>query len=195
VEARLRVSLFRVACPQAHELGEYKLGGLSRGRRNAVRLHLETCPHCSKELLQLDEYLQLISPKTSPAVPSSLRVLVAQLLSGPLLPSALAPAAAGVRGEPGQPCVYEAGEARIVVDVQEDASRGPGRILLGLITGVPTREWTVALEMASEPKSQTAIDEAGNFLMPVPLQGPYSLRLRGPEVEIQLEVPDFPLRT
>ena len=194
VEAKLRASLFRVACPPAQELGEFNLGGLSRSRKNAIRRHLETCPHCSKELLQLDEYLQLISPEAPPAVPSGLRVLVAQLLSGPLLPPALATAAARVRGEPGEPYVYQAGDARIVVDVQEDASRVPGKILLGLITGVPTRGWTVALGMADDPNSQTAVNEAGNFVMPIPPQGPYSLRVRGSGVEIQIEVPDPPLQ-
>jgi anti-sigma factor RsiW len=195
LQARLTARLYRVECPTPHELGEYHLGLLPSEQAAALGQHLDRCLHCAAEVAQLAEYLRDLAPalEASPVEQArdGVRRLVARLvegwegLSAPV--PALAPAYAGVRGEPSEPQVYAAGDVQIVLDVQADAAAPDRASLLGLVLGIEPDDVTVELRQAGETTGTAALDERGNFVLTGLQPGAYALRLAGPGVEVDIE--------
>ena len=52
--------VYRVFCPESQELGEYFLGFLPEGRRAVLETHCADCPHCTRELDQLQADLEAL---------------------------------------------------------------------------------------------------------------------------------------
>jgi hypothetical protein len=59
LERALTGKLYRKDCPPPEVLGEMRLGLLPEAHANAVRAHLDTCPHCPAEARGLDRLLRL----------------------------------------------------------------------------------------------------------------------------------------
>jgi hypothetical protein len=199
---RLTAQLYRLTCPSSMELGEYNLGLLPRDQAAAVARHLAECPHCTREVAQLKDYLTEMAPtlELGPLewVKEQVKVLVARLVSGgpggrPLKRPALAPAYAGVRGEEEGPYVYQAGDVQIAIGVQDDAERPGRKVIFGLATGMATGEAQVHLREAGQRVAVVPVDELGNFVLPNLAPGTYDLILSGPGVEIH--VPELQVET
>jgi hypothetical protein len=173
-------------------LGEYHLDLLPRDRAAAVAQHLVDCPHCRGEVAQLANYLAELAPDLEFTPLERARVWVARLvdtareMGQPGIP-ALAPAYAGVRGAEEGPRLYQAGEAQIAIETQEDPEQPDRRVLLGLITGMETPGWQAHLWQAAECIAQAPVDELGNFVLPNLAPGAYELILVGPEAEIHFQ--------
>jgi hypothetical protein len=58
LERALTGKLYRKDCPPPETLGEMRLGLLAEAQAEAVRAHLDTCPHCQAEVLSLDRLLR-----------------------------------------------------------------------------------------------------------------------------------------
>ena len=192
---RLTAQLYRITCPTPEELGEYHLGVLPLDRAVAVARHLAECPHCTREVAQLKEYLAQVAPTVEPGpmdrVREQVRVLVARLVSGRpagtlLKRPALAPAYSGVRGEDKEPYVYQAGDVQIAIEVQDDAKRPGRKVIFGLVTGMETGEAQVHLDDAGRRVTVVPVDELGNFVLLNLAPGTYDLTLSGPGVEIHI---------
>jgi hypothetical protein len=180
-QKRLKTRLFRTSCPPALELGEYQMGMLSGARAMAIAKHIVECPHCSREVKQLQTYLRdEVADEPKPAKPIGqelkdgltglIGVITGQVLGG------LKPAAMGVRGKARQPITIEAGDVHVVLDVQSGTE---GRVTLwGQIASEELDDWTraqVELWQAGEPQRTTSIDEIGTFRFEGVLSGPTEL--------------------
>lgn len=192
LQDRLTARLYRFNCPSPEELGEYQLGVLPRGQVAAVASHLADCLHCTREIAQLEEYLDELTPDLEFSTLERIQVLVAQFVgkgrgTTSLESMAPAPAVVGLRGEEQGPQLYQAGDVQIVIEVQDDAERQDRSVLLGLVTGVDTHELKVHLWQADQPVTTASVEDIGTFVIPNLAPGSYELMLSGPEVEIHIQ--------
>jgi hypothetical protein len=186
-ENQLSKALYRAFCPNTHELGEYQLGLLSSQRASQIRAHLSECAHCRAELAQLKSFLKTVEPDLETSLAERVRTWLAKrALQGTT--SGFAPALAfGLRGDEIGVHFYQAGEAQITLEIQDDP-RAPGcKDLVGLILGVDATGLQAHLWRQEQEVTSTAVDELGNFIFNGLEPGQYELFLSGPDVEIQIK--------
>jgi hypothetical protein len=58
LERALTRQLYRKDCPPPDVLGEMRLGLFPAAQADAVRAHLDACPHCRAEVRDLDRLLR-----------------------------------------------------------------------------------------------------------------------------------------
>ena len=194
---RLTARLYRLTCPTSEELGEYQLDLLNPDRVVIMRQHLRECPHCTREVLQLENYLRDLAPTIEFTPLERVKVLIAKLISGGARdnrqPGGLvfAPILAGVRGEVEGPSIFQVDDVQIAIEVQDDAEQAGARIVLGLVTGLDSTGLNVILRQADQLVATTSVDRSGNFLIPRLQPGQYQLSLIRPEVEIHVQSLDL----
>jgi len=191
LHARLGALLYRAACPSPLELGEYHLGILPSERALALDQHLAECPHCSRELQQLEGYVAALARDVEFSPLERIKVLVARLVWSPEGQSrpgapALALAPVGVRGDSEGPLLYQADSIQISLDVQDDATSQGRMVLLGLVTGADTAGMEAHLWQPDQLVATVPVDNLGNFFVSNLIPGTYALILRGPEIEVQI---------
>ena len=197
-QGRLITQLYRSNCPAPSELGEYHLGMLPVVRAEAVKRHLDECPHCRREIAQLEGYLTDLEPTLNPdplqQVVERVRVLVARLIGGGTggsLPGpwAMTPAYVGVRGDESDvPLVYQADEVQVIIEIETDADRPDHKTVLGLVIGLDeASELKAHLWQAGQRVTTTPVDKLGNFVLTGLSTGEYELLLAGPELEIHIQ--------
>jgi len=207
LEGRLTIQLYRATCPSPHELGEYHLTLLPAAQMDAIRQHLEKCPHCRSEIAQLEGYLAQLAPDLESALAPGMleqaadrvRVWVARLVSGgpgsglgerlTMAPAPFGLAGAAVRGDELEaPLVYQAGKAQVIVEVEQDAERPDRKVVLGLAIGLDASPGVEAhLWQTGQRVTGAPVDDLGNFVLPALLPGEYELILAGPELEIHIQ--------
>ena len=196
LQDRLTARLYRFTCPSPVELGEYHVGLLPRDQAAAVARHLAECPHCTREVTQLKDYLTELAPALGPSplerIKERARVLVARLVNGGweaglLGQPALAPAYAGLRGEEREPTLYQADDIQVAIEIQEEAEQPDRRVLLGLVIGTEPSRVKAHLWQADQHVAVVSVDELGNFVIPDLAPGSYDLILSGPEIEIHIQ--------
>ncbi len=193
LQAALTRSLFRIDCPSSLELGEYQLGLLPVETSIAIARHASVCPYCTAEIETLVGFMAQPEPlpasAPAPAL-SRLRVRVADLVSGAssaLGRPALAPAFAGLRGDDDGPLIYEAGDAQVILDVQDDEERPDRRAIIGLLLGLADQDVTVHLWRDEQPVSRIEADMFGNFSFDDLAPGQYELFVSGELEEIHIQ--------
>lgn len=186
----LRHTLFRQCCPPPETLGDYHFGLLKPARRRAIAAHLATCPHCTRELAELEAYLAELRPELEPGLVERVRVLVARLISTGTggVGLGLQPAYGGLRGnEEAGPALYEADGYQVSLMIDADLNHPGRQVILGLVTGESTTGMDVHLNVDGHLVRATAVDEAGNFVLDELEPGTYQLILRHPALEIKIE--------
>lgn len=195
LERRLTTSLYRLACPSSLALGEYQLGLLGAADARAVAFHMQHCPHCAAEVIELTTYLAQVAPtierETIAPLAERVRVLVAQLvapfanlgaLGGPTA------ATAGLRGDVGAQLVYTVDGVQVIIDVQSDLQHPEQRTILGLVLGLPTAQTVTAhLWRTDQAVATTVIDDLGNFVMDALTPGIYDLILSSDKTEVHIQ--------
>lgn len=192
LQRRLTAALYRVTCPSPVDLGEYYLGLLPRERVAAVSRHLDGCPHCSREAAQLEAYLSELTAELEFSPRERIKVWVAELVRGEegrerppaLLP---VPAAMGLRGEERAPRLYQAGEAQIAIEIQDDVQQPGRKTLLGLVTGVATHNLVSHLWQTGQRVAEVSVDEQGNLIIAGLVPARYDLILSGLGTEIHIQ--------
>jgi hypothetical protein len=197
LQRRLLAGLYRAVCPTSDELGEYQLGLLPADQASAMTQHLAECPHCTREVAQLQTYLADLSPAQEPkSVPGPLeqvqdrvRTLIAQLASatstlGGMGQPGLAPALAGIRGQEQTACRYEADGIEVVIDHQPDYEQPGCRAILGLIIGLESTGVVAALWQRDQRIATSDVDDLDTFTLAGVPPGTYELLFTGPEIEI-----------
>lgn len=182
LESNLK-AMYRITCPDAHTLGEYQLGVLTKEAEHPVAAHLLDCPHCRQELASLTTYLAS-SPNFAPQQnPSSAKEFTKTLIAR-LVPASLS--SIGIRGEQDGLLVYETGGWQITIDIQKDMSQ-PGQMsIFGLIAGGEFGEGQVNIWQEEEIIAQTSIDLLGNFAFSGLALGKYTLSFVLNSVKIQV---------
>jgi hypothetical protein len=187
IERKLTAALYRLDCPDTAELGEYHFNFLASARQSEISRHLQDCPHCASELAQLRHFLADVAPDLRQGVYNPLKVFVARLISqatgagggmGGVQP------AFALRGDDRPPRVYEAGDAQIVLEVQDEPS--VYKTLLGLVLGVDPAGLTAHLWRGEDAVSSAELDEMGNFILANIEPGSYEIVVRGSELEIHI---------
>jgi hypothetical protein len=186
-EDKLSAALYRATCPDSIELGEYYLGILGKDRSDLVRLHLAECPHCTLELTQLESFAGETALDLEPTMAERVKVWIAQFVpevadSDPGIEPALA-----LRGDDQGPLVYEAGEAQLTIEIQDDPDELGRRTLLGLVMGVEPEDIQVHLYLDGERVVSAEVDELGNFIISDLSPGHYEMILATPTVEIHVQ--------
>lgn len=188
---RLTAQLYRLTCPSSHDLGEYHLGILDQVASEAIATHITECQHCREELAQLKAYLpaETVAPQAAPfeRLQQQIKVLIATLVGeGNGAQPALA--FAGLRGdEESASRIYQAGQAQIIIEIQEDTK--PGRkALLGLvIQDSEPQNLEVQLWQSEHLQDTVTADAWGNFVVPAVAAGTYTLILKGSDLEIHIQ--------
>lgn len=186
-EDKLSAALYRATCPESVELGEYHLGVLDEDRSDRVRQHLAECPHCTLELSQLESFVRETSPDLEPSLVERVKVWIARLVpevadSDPAMTPALA-----LRGDDQAPLFYEAGEAQLTIEIQDDPDEPGRRLLLGLVMGAEPEDLQVHLWLDGERVVSTAVDDLGNFRFSALASGDYEMILAGPSFEVHVQ--------
>lgn len=169
MQNRLKAKLHRVDCPETLQLGEYKLGLLNRKRVNIIEEHVADCPHCQRELDQLQAYLQEDTPQARLDHLKGVKVLIARLLGEGLERSApggflLRPAYATLRGGNQGLLTLEADGVLIILDIQPSIEKQVK--ILGQVVAQDQRRWTgatVDLRQDSTMILTSVLDDLGAF--------------------------------
>ena len=152
--------LYRINCPSSLELGEYHLHMLPASQMLMVRQHVSECPHCTRELTQLEEFFLSDLAPTENSLLGQAKVLIARLM-GAEVDSGLAPA---LRGESKGPLTFEADGIVIVLDIQPV---NDGKVhILGQVAADNQDQWTGALvefRQGDELQFSTTVDDLGAF--------------------------------
>jgi hypothetical protein len=184
-ESRLTAILFRAFCPETSELGEYHFELSPPDRAAFIHDHLQECPHCRRELQQLKKFLQDVSPDLEYSPMDRFKIWVAEKL--PRLSDASRPLAFGLRGGSTSPIFYQAGEAQITIEVQDDPDASGNKLILGLVIGIDPDDLQVRCFRAGVQVSNNPVDEFGNFVLAGLEPGEYDLLLQNNELEIQIQ--------
>lgn len=190
VQKNMRRRLYRHSCPSPMELGEYHLELLPPPQKMVVTQHLRECPVCRREVAQLEKFMQ--EPTPQPDIIQSVRVLVAKLISGKGVIQdqtglSLSPVSVDLRGDEDEPFIYQAGNVKIVIDVQDDVEQIGNKVLLGLVTGLESKEFIVQVSKEGETIATASVDEIGNFIISHLIPDNYQVILKGQEVEIHIQ--------
>jgi hypothetical protein len=200
IEKRLAAQLYRVTCPTTTELGEYHLHLMAGSQTDTIRQHLRSCPHCQAELTQLQAYLTDLTPDVEHSLGERIQIWIARLIPAGTMGGGTPQPALALRGQDNGPLMYEAGDAQLSLEVQDDPEKLGARVILGLLIGVETVE-TPALSgdlrsqaevmahlwQAAQKVAQVPVDEYGNFVFTGLPPGAYELIVSGPDFEIHVQ--------
>jgi hypothetical protein len=126
----IRILFHRAECPDAHALGEFRLGLLTADEGAATKHHLESCPHCTTEVKDLDRFLQEVPiALVVPPVQRQVKRLVARLAPSPTDPATQQPALAFRGAAAAPPDIYQAENIRMVVGLEADGLRAGRKML------------------------------------------------------------------
>lgn len=187
MENRIATLLYRAACPLPETLRDYHFDLLSRAEAADVRTHLAKCPHCTREMVTLHDYLAVAprpaEPSTLERVTDRLRVLVAELVQPGA--SDLTPAFA-VRGDEEDTRIYEVEEVRIVLDILDDPVRSDQKTLEGTVIGIEVAGLQAHLWRDDQLIAAVPVDDTGSFVMPHVAPGSYELILSRPTTVVRI---------
>jgi hypothetical protein len=187
LQDRLTSHLYRITCPSSLELGEYQLHILPASQMLIVAQHVRECPHCERELDQLQDFLGELMPTPAGGLLGKAKVLIARLISseaGPGSPWAV-PA---LRGEAKGPLVFEADGIVITLDVQTGSNKQAS--IQGQVAADDQDQWTgavVRLQQAGTPVLTASLDDLGAFAFEAVPPGSIDLKIASPNgVEVQI---------
>ena len=185
--------LYRISCPPTEELGEFHLRMLSAPQTLVVAQHVRECPHCTREINQLEEFLSDLAPASEINLAEQAKVLIARLVSGPASPNTVSEPVFALRGDDKSAFTYEADGIVIVLDIQ------PGREgkanIIGQVAVDDQDFWTgsiVTLKQAEEAKTKSSLDDLGAFRfeqvsfgsIQIAISSPYGVEVQIPSIDI-----------
>jgi hypothetical protein len=189
IDKKLATQLYRIDCPSPEDLGEYHLKMLSDEQTQAIRQHVDSCPHCSRELAQLEKYLADLAPAIEFSFREKVQILIAKLLPSSL-DASLSPSpnpAFALRGEIDGPLMYEAGDYQLNLEIQDDPTKPGHKSILGLLVGGDGSVFEAQLWQNGRSLQKTTIDDLGNFVFTGVQPGTYDLILSQHVTEIHVQ--------
>jgi hypothetical protein len=191
---RLSHRLHRAECPSGLELGEYHLNMLDAQSIATIRKHISTCPHCRRELEQLNDFLDILTPQAKQPPLQQIQVLVAHLIKSTVQPfdnlagSTLAPAMGGLRdgSDEEHSSVYRINDVEIVLEIQSELPISHTRTILGFVRGMKADKLDVYLWEGEHPIVAVEVDQQGHFIFESVPAGRYDLTVRGSDLEVHV---------
>lgn len=180
--------LYRISCPSTDELGEFYLRMLPAPQMLLVSQHLRECPHCTREIEQLKEFLSDLAPASESNFLEQVKVLAAHLVGGPGGATAVGEPSFALRGIGEGPITYEADGVVIVLDIQSDDERKVD--ILGQVATDDQDLWTdstVTLKQKDGSKLTDTLDDLGAFRFAGVSSGSIQITISSPHgVEVQI---------
>jgi hypothetical protein len=193
IDEKIIEIVYRITCPNSIELGEYHSGILPTAQRRHISQHLAECPHCRQELVQLHNFMSEVGADLDYSLVERLKIWAAKKLPSPEGPSweggKLGAPAFALRGDDQGPLMYEAEEAQLTLEIQDDPQQPGQKSVIGLVLGVDPTAWQAHLWQNEKLLDAAPVDELGNFMLNNLPPGGYKLILMGPGAEIH--VPDL----
>lgn len=182
-----KAALYRITCPDSATLGNFHLGLLSDEAAAPIVDHLAICPHCTQEIAQLEAFLAETAVSLQPTTAERIKVWIAkQLPTGGSARGGLGTPAFAMRGGDTGPLMYEAGDAQLTLEVQDDPEHPGRKSILGLVLGIETADVEVKLLRGEMVETAVTLDPGGNFTFTNLAVGSYQLIVSGPDIEIQV---------
>ena len=187
IDDSLTAALYRTTCPDSAALGNFYLGLLAEGEAVTITDHLAVCPHCNKELNQLEMFLAETAVSLEASARDKIKIWIAKRIPSDSSTNDLfgTPAFA-VRGNDSGPLMYEAGDAQLTLEIQDDPEKPGNKSILGLVLGIETNDVAVKLIREGEVETAVTLDDLGNFTFSGLEPGKYELNLSGQSIEIHL---------
>ncbi len=193
LESRLSAALYRVTCPDSAELGEYRLGITPNVRLAFIDRHLRECPHCNRELAQLDSFMAQVKSDLDYSTAERIKIWIARRVpdstAGLGSPAPAFSFRGGVDDEagPDRSLVFEAGDAQLMIEIQDDPGDGGRKTLIGLVIGIDLVNLEAHLWLDGRRVATAEIDDLGNFAIANLEAGHYELIVSGPDGEIHVQ--------
>ena len=168
IDDSLKAALYRITCPDSATLGNFHLGLLSEDAATEISLHLVKCPHCTRELQQLEAFLAETAVSLQPSTAERIKIWLAKRL-------------------PTGGHANEAGDAQLSLEVQDDPEHPGRKSILGLVLGIETGNLEARLLQGDEHLTAVSLDDLGNFIIGNLLPGRYELMLIGESIEIHVQ--------
>jgi hypothetical protein len=192
LQNHLTARLYRITCPSPMELGEYHLHTLPASEMLMVRQHVSECPHCTRELAQLQEFFSSDLAPTENNLLGQAKVLIAHLVSSLAEPGQTV---AALRGEAKGPITLQADGLVIVLDVQPG---NEGKVnILGQLAADDQDQWTgalIELNYGGELEFSGTVDDLGAFYSEGIIPGSKELRITSKDSLIKV-VSNFEVKT
>jgi hypothetical protein len=161
MQKRLKSRLFRAACPPSLELAEFYLRTLPTPQMLAISPHVRACPHCTREIAQIAEFMGAEAVQWERRQPEPvlepMQMLLARLVEGP------SSALGALRGE-SRSVTLEV-DGAVVTFMMQPAPNGKVSVL-GQVAAEEQDVWTgavVTLQQADAPRQTTAVNDLGAF--------------------------------
>lgn len=187
IEDSFKAALNRITCPDGATLGNYHLGLLSAEAAAPIQQHLSICPLCQQELEQLETFMAETAVSLQPSTAERIKVWIAKRIpSRGSSGNGLGMPAFAVRGKESGPQMYEAGDAQLSLEVQDDPEHPGRKVVYGLVLGIETDDIEVRLLEPDGRETAVPLDDLGNFALNNLSKGQFALILSGPTVEIHV---------
>lgn len=187
IDDSLKAALYRITCPDSATLGNYHLGLLPEKAATQVADHVKICPHCVQEIKQLEVFLAETAVSLQPSTVERIKVWIAKRLpAGGQTRNMLGTPAFAMRGGDTGPLMYEAGNAQLSLEVQDDPEHPGRKSILGLVLGIEAEAVEVKLLKEDVVVTAVMLDATGNFNLTNLAAGQYELIVSGPTIEIHV---------
>lgn len=187
-EDSFKAALYRITCPDSATLGNFHLGLLPDEAAAPITKHLTICPHCTQEIAQLEAFLAETAVSLQPSTAERIKVWIAKRLpTGGASSDGLGTPAFALRGSDTGPLMYEAGDAQLSLEVQDDPEHPGRKAILGLVLGIETTNVEAKLLRGDVVETAVSLDELSNFTFTNLLAGTYQLLVVGPTTEIHVQ--------
>lgn len=185
--------LYRISCPSAAELGEFHLRLLPAPQILVVAQHVRECPHCTREINQLEEFLSDLATASEINLLERAKVLIARLVSGPASSTPVGEPSFALRGEYKGPSTYEVDGIVIVLDIQPG---NEGKVnLQGQVAADDQDRWTgstVILTQSDSSQAKDTLDDLGAFYfkqvssgsVQITISSPHGVEVRIPNIDV-----------
>jgi hypothetical protein len=200
IENKLSAALYRVTCPDSAELGEYRLGMIPGARVAFIEQHLRECPHCKREMSQLDAFMAQVKGDLDYSTADRIKIWIARRVPDSEAGLGSPAPAFAFRGDdgfaadsdnaattPGRSLIFEAGDAQLMLEIQDDPGDGGRKTLIGLVIGIDLAGLVAHLWLDGRQVASAAVDDLGNFAFPKLATGNYELIVTGPDAEIHVQ--------
>ena len=184
LQNRLTSRLYRTTCPSSMELGEYHLRMLPDPERLMIRHHIGECPHCTRELAQLEEFFSSDLALMESSLLGQAKVLIARLVGSLGEPGQTV---AALRGEAKGPLTLQADGLVIVMDIQPVKESKVN--ILGQLAADDQDQWTgalVELHQGGKLESSSTVDDLGAFYSEGIIPGSKELRITSKDSSIRV---------
>ncbi len=172
----LLVLMYRADCPAPEVLGQYQLGLTSSAEQLKVAAHVRACPHCGRELAELESGPDNLAQMVLQTLKGVARIIEATLVSSPRLQPA------GVRGGRTRRSAFRGPGIDVLIGFQPVATGRKVGTLMGTVVQTKvspdSRAWLFC--EGKEPVS-SPVDDLRTFTFEAVTPGEYDLALEAGE--------------